>query len=61
MTHSPTYNMEVDPRRFDQLVTDVVDELEKQIERDIDEIRDDLETVESDLSDLERNIRSSGR
>ena len=53
--------MEVDPRRFDQLVTDVVDELEKQIERDIDEIRDDLETVESDLSDLERNIRSSGR
>jgi len=61
VTHSPTYNMEVDPRRFDQLVTDVVDELEKRIERDIDEIRDDLETVESDLSDLERNIRSSGR
>ena len=53
--------MEVDPRRFDQLVTDVVDELEKQIERDIDEIRDDLETVESDLSDLERSFRRGAR
>lgn len=58
VTHSPTYNMEVDPRQLNQLADRIVSELESRVERDIDEIRDDLDEVEGDIAELERDVRS---
>lgn len=60
VSYSPTYNLEVDPRRFDQLATQIVDEVEKRVDRDLDQLRDDVEDLERDLEDLERGIASGG-
>lgn len=57
VTHSPTYNVDVDPRRLDSLADRIVSEIEDGVERDIDALEDDLSELESDLQELEREIR----
>ncbi|PHQ46360.1 hypothetical protein DJ68_07845 [Halorubrum sp. C3] len=54
--YSPTYNLEIDPRRFDQLATQIADEVEQRVDRDIDDVRDRVDQLESELEDLERGI-----
>ena len=56
VTHSPTYNVDVDPRRLDSLADRIVSEIEDGVERDIDALEDDLQELERDLQELEREI-----
>ena len=56
VTHSPTYNVDVDPRRLDSLADRIVSEIEDGIERDIDALEDDLDELERELQELEREI-----
>ncbi|MDB2283667.1 hypothetical protein PM038_00055 [Halorubrum ezzemoulense] len=59
VTHSPTYNVDVDPRRLDSLADRIVSEIEDGIERDIDALEDDLQDLESELDELDREITNS--
>jgi hypothetical protein len=56
VTHSPTYNVDVDPRRLDSLADRIVSEIEGGVERDIDALEDDLQELERELQELEREI-----
>ncbi|OYR75150.1 hypothetical protein DJ84_23650, partial [Halorubrum ezzemoulense] len=56
VTHSPTYNVDVDPRRLDSLADRIVSEIEDGVERDIDALEDDLQELERDLQELDREI-----
>ena len=56
VTHSPTYNVDVDPRRLDSLADRIVSEIEDGVERDIDALEDDLDELERELQELENEI-----
>jgi len=56
VTHSPTYNVDVDPRRLDSLADRIISEIEDGVERDIDALEDDLDELERDLEELNREI-----
>ena len=56
VTHSPTYNVDVDPRRLDSLADRIVSEIEDSVERDIAALEDDLSELERELQELEREI-----
>ncbi|WP_434521292.1 hypothetical protein [Halorubrum sp. AS12] len=56
VTHSPTYNVDVDPRRLGSLADRIVSEVEDGVERDIDALENDLHELERELEDLEREI-----
>jgi len=56
VTHSPTYSVDVDPRRLDSLADRIVSEIEDGVERDIDALEDDLDELERELEELEREI-----
>ena len=57
VTHSPTYRVDVDPRRLDGLADRIISEIEDGIERDIDALESDLNELERNLDELEREIR----
>ena len=56
VTHTPTYRVDVDPRRLDSLADRIVSDIEENVQRDIEELDRKLEDLESDLNDLEREI-----
>ena len=56
VTHSPTYNVDVDPRRLDSLANRIVSEIGDGVERDIDALEDDLQEIERELQELEDEI-----
>jgi hypothetical protein len=57
VTHSPTYRVDVDPRKLDQMVSDIVSEIESNVERDIGELEQEIDDLRSNLDSLERDIR----
>jgi len=57
VTHSPTYTVEIDPRRLDSLAERIVNEVESGVEDDIDALEGEVEELEAELDDLERQIR----
>ena len=56
VTHSPTYSVDVDPRRLDSLADRIVSEIEEGVNRDIDDLERKLDELEANLGDLERDI-----
>lgn len=56
VTHSPTYSVEVDPRRLDSLAERIISEIEEDIERDLNTLEDDVDELERELDELERDI-----
>lgn len=56
VTHSPTYQVDVDPRRLDSLAERIISEIEDGVQRDIDELEDDVDELERELEELERGI-----
>jgi len=57
VNYSPTNRVDVDPRQFDRLKQDIVDAIERNVERDIKEIEDDLDDLESRFEKLQSGIR----
>lgn len=56
VTYQPTYNVDVDPRRLDDLADRIIGEIEDRLQRDIDELESDLQELERNVDDLEREI-----
>ena len=58
VTYSPTNRVDVDPRRFDRLKQDIVDAIERNVERDIDSLEDELDELRSEFESFQRDFRS---
>lgn len=56
VTHSPTYRVDVDPRKLDRLADRIVSEIEGNVERDISELETEIDKLRSNLEQLEREI-----
>ncbi|OYR53598.1 hypothetical protein DJ73_07250 [Halorubrum sp. Ea1] len=56
VTHSPTYRVDVDPRRLDRLADRIVTEIEENVERDIVDLEREINDLRSNLDELEREI-----
>ena len=56
VTYSPTNRVDVDPRQFDRLKQDIVDAIERNVERDIDTLDDELDALRDEFESLRRDI-----
>jgi len=56
VTHSPTYRVDVDPRRLDSFADRIVSKIEDGVQRDLDKLEDTVEELQRDLTALERDI-----
>ncbi|MFP4117268.1 MAG: hypothetical protein ACLFSD_00245 [Salinivenus sp.] len=54
--YSPTYNMTIDARQLDRLADRIISEVEDRHDQDVDELRGDIDDIEDDLRELERQI-----
>lgn len=54
--HSPTYRVDVDPRRLDSLADRIISEIEDGVERDLNALKDDVSELERELQELENEI-----
>lgn len=57
VTHSPTYRVDVDPRKLDRMASNIVSEIERNVDRDIDKLEREIRKLQSDFDDLKRDIR----
>lgn len=55
--HSPTYNVRVDGRSLERLVEDVLSDIEREHDRDIDELQREMDDLQGEIDDVRRNIR----
>jgi hypothetical protein len=55
--YSPTNRLDIAPNRLDDLKKDIVDAIERSMQKDIDALEDEIEALRADFENLDRGLR----